>query len=130
MTGLKDQAYREQPATLSHFKDSIIRHVLGINEDLLRSAVENNVLRMERVVEKHGTRRNYEESFVALQRHLSATFCAIFSNKFRAHDLECLSSKFHVVMTHTRSARPSESEKFNFDNLVYKKVERKRHSVL
>ncbi|GBO17614.1 hypothetical protein AVEN_234880-1 [Araneus ventricosus] len=52
---IKDQVYREQPSTLSHLKDSIIRHVRGINEDLLCSAVEHTVLRMERVVENHGT---------------------------------------------------------------------------
>ncbi|GBM98639.1 hypothetical protein AVEN_236803-1 [Araneus ventricosus] len=52
---IKDQVYRKQPGTLSHLKDSIIRHVRGINEDLLRSAVEHTVLRMERVVENHGT---------------------------------------------------------------------------
>ncbi|GBL85826.1 hypothetical protein AVEN_63159-1 [Araneus ventricosus] len=41
---IKDQVYREQPATLSHLKDSIIRHVDIINGDLLRSAVEYTVL--------------------------------------------------------------------------------------
>ncbi|GBN08926.1 hypothetical protein AVEN_112595-1 [Araneus ventricosus] len=70
---IKDQVYREQPAILSHLKDSIIRHVRGINADLLRSAVEHTVLRMER-----NSYRNYIERFVELQRHISATSCTIF----------------------------------------------------
>ncbi|GBM14022.1 hypothetical protein AVEN_166204-1 [Araneus ventricosus] len=52
---IKDQVYREQPATLSHLKDIIIRHIRGINEDLLRSAVEHTVFRMEMVEENHVT---------------------------------------------------------------------------
>lgn len=52
---LKDQVYREHPATMAHLKDAIIRHVRGISVDLLRSAVEHTAIRMERVVENHGT---------------------------------------------------------------------------
>ncbi|GBM45099.1 hypothetical protein AVEN_151077-1, partial [Araneus ventricosus] len=52
---IKDQIYRKQPAALSHMEDSIIRHVRGFKEDLLRSAVEHTVLRMETVVENHRT---------------------------------------------------------------------------
>ncbi|GBM33650.1 hypothetical protein AVEN_77569-1 [Araneus ventricosus] len=52
---IKDQVYREKPATLLHPNDSIIRHVRGIIEDLLRSSVGNTVLRMERVMENNGT---------------------------------------------------------------------------
>ncbi|GBM90703.1 hypothetical protein AVEN_154643-1 [Araneus ventricosus] len=47
---IRDQIYGEHPPALSHLKDSIIRHIRGINEDLLRSSVEHTVLRMERVV--------------------------------------------------------------------------------
>lgn len=51
---LKDQVYREKPATLSHLKDCIRRHVRGLHADLLRSAVEHTVLRLDRVVQSHG----------------------------------------------------------------------------
>ncbi|GBM41323.1 hypothetical protein AVEN_241483-1 [Araneus ventricosus] len=48
---LKDNIYRKRPASLPDLKDSIRGHVLNIQADSLRSAVETMILRLEHIVE-------------------------------------------------------------------------------